>query len=194
MDAVDLARRRPLTARVRGLLVAVALVLLWMAPDRAAAHAALVGSDPRDGASLASAPATVTLTFDEAIAAPAYVVVTAPDGTRVDDGDAEPTDGTVTQRLVPSAAPEPGGRWTVAYRVVSVDGHAITGELTFTVEVDTGSGQPAAASAGSAAQSPAAADEQRPFWREHAGYLVLGTGIVLTAALLLLWPGRRRDA
>lgn len=192
MDAVVLPphRLRP-TSRVRALLIVVALVLFSVAPDRAAAHAALVRSDPADGASLSAAPNAVTLTFDVAIGRPAYAVVTAPDGTRVEVGDAEPLDATVTQRLDPSVAQEQAGRWTVAFRVVSVDGHPVSDQLSFTVEGDAGSKQAAAASA----SASAAADDEQPFWRVHAGYLTLGAGGLLVVALLLWWPaGRRRDA
>lgn len=192
---MDLARRRPPTLRVRALLVAVALVLLSSAPNRAAAHAALVGSDPRDGATLSAAPATVELSFDEEIATPAYVVVTAPDGTAAAAGPADVRGGTVTQRVDTSTVGGQAGRWRIAFRVVSVDGHAVSDELGFTVEGDAASSTPAAAAAGSATDANSSAAGEQPFWREPAGYLALGAGVVLIATLLLLWPvGRRRDA
>jgi len=186
---VHLIRRRRPAARARALLVATLTGLVLFTPDRASAHAALVDSDPPDGATLTSAPARVTLTFDEAIGRPAYVVVTAPDGTRVDVGAAEPVDATVTQRLDPSAAPAQAGRWTVAFRVVSVDGHPVSDELSFTVEGGPRSDRPAAyRTTGVLADEP-------PFWREHVGLIALGAGGVLIAALLVWWPtGRRRHA
>lgn len=187
MDAVELsASRRATTARVSALLVVLTSVLSWTVPDQASAHAGLVRSDPRDGASLVSAPDTVTLTFDEAIGSPAYVVVTTPDGTRADQGAAELDGGTVTQALHAPAAAAQSGRWTVAFRVVSVDGHPVSGELSFSVAGKRSGGTAAAATAS------AVAGGQTSPWSAHAGALVLGVSGLVAAALLLWWPGGGR--
>jgi len=120
-----------------GVLLAV-MSLVLIGQGRAAAHSELVDSDPADGASLSAAPSMVTLTFSEAVADPAFIVVTAPDGTRVSAGDADTLDDEVTQRLNASAAKTQAGSWTVAYRVLPTDGHPVTGELAFTVRADAG--------------------------------------------------------
>lgn len=190
---------------------ALALVLLCIRP--AAAHTELQSSNPEDGAKLAKPPPQVTLTFSEAVNEPAYVVVTAPDGTRVADGDAAILDDTVRQPLDAVDAEAQAGGWTVAYRVVSVDGHPITGELVFAVEAraDRTSSTPTTAapeedsSGGGAGHSDsgshhtahagAADHSQAAGWREYAHWLQLPLA-ALALGGLYLWslPRRRRDA
>lgn len=182
---------------------ALTLVLMCIWP--AAAHTELESSDPADGAMLAEAPAQVTLTFGEAVTEPAYVVVTAPDGTRVEDGDAAVLDETVRQPLdaVETAAQE--GSWTLAYRVVSVDGHPVTGELTFGVQtqpgrkdVNSSTGTPAPGAGGSGAADSNAAHAgheanhgEAAGWREYASWLQLPLA-ALALGGLYLWSSPRR--
>ena len=159
--------------------VALALCMLLTCPAApVSAHATLVGSDPEDGASLSSEPATVSVTFNEDVATPAQLQVTAPDGTRLAEG--EPTiDGpTVTQPVGTSGQ---AGEYTLAYRVVSADGHPVSGELTYDV---TSGERTAATSAG----------DDESFLERHGLHVALGAGAVLVAAVLLLWPWIRRRA
>lgn len=112
----------------------VALVALVVPASPAAAHAGLVGSDPADAATLAEAPQQVTLTFSEEVREPAYVFVTGPDGRTHETGEVEVVGAVTTQAVeVPEQS---AGDWSIAYRVVSSDGHPISGQLTFTVESD----------------------------------------------------------
>lgn len=184
-------------------LLALGSLALGVAP--ASAHASLTGSDPADGATLASAPATVSFTFNEDIRDPAYVVVDAGDQ-RVAEGQAEVDANVVTAQVDPDAA---AGTWTAAYRVVSVDGHAVTGEVTFDVEqgaaapadpsaTPTASASPsadAAATSGAAAESTqgesrAAADDGG-LWPPHTEHVVLAVALLAAAAGLVLWTRRR---
>lgn len=99
------------------------------------AHASLVSSDPDEGSTLDAAPTEVTLTFNEVVREPAFVVITAPDG-KQQELDKPTIDGeVVTQALDPDteAAIHPGGAWTLAYRVVSDDGHTVQGHVRFRV-------------------------------------------------------------
>ncbi len=97
----------------------------------AQAHSALVSSSPVDGAVLPSAPDQVVLTFNEdALSGGTVIALTGPDGAPV---GVEPT---VVRGPVVSAALPPlpdRGTYTVAYRVVSGDGHPETGSIRFTV-------------------------------------------------------------
>lgn len=110
------------------LLVGVLAVLATPLP--AEAHAALVSSDPKDGSTLAALPDQVSLTFDEAVDEPAFVSVTSPGGSTLVSGEASVFDTTVSQAL--GSAPDQG-TYTIAYRVTSLDGHPVTGTLTFNV-------------------------------------------------------------
>ncbi|WP_420122639.1 copper resistance CopC family protein [Nakamurella sp.] len=123
------ARARP-AAPARAALVAVLVLLATVGfALPAAAHASLVGSDPADGATLATAPARVTLTFDDALEDFGPVVtVTGPDGNQYQSGDAV-VDGVTLSTAVQSLPA--AGTYTVAYRVVSDDGHPVEGQLRF---------------------------------------------------------------
>ena len=168
------------------------LLLVLLAPVRAWAHAELVESDPAVGATLAAVPSTVTLTFSEEVAEPARIAVTAPNGTQVQDGDAAVTDATVTQSIKPQDTAESAGSWTVAYRVLSIDGHPVTGETTFTV--DDGSAPTTATESQAAAPSSSGSSDagKTTDWYTRATWLVVGIGVGLAA--ILAWALRRRHA
>lgn len=121
------------------LLCVVTLVVARPAP--ASAHARLVATSPADGASLTVAPEQVELTFDEAVAP-------VDDGTRLLVAGQDPVvlEATSRDAVVTAALPElpADARVVVAWRVVSSDGHPLSGLLTFTV------GSPSADSAAAA--------------------------------------------
>ncbi len=123
----------------------------------ASAHTELVGSTPADGAQI-DAATEVTLTFSEAVG-PEFsdVVVTGADGSTWQAGAAQVDGATVTQPLSPDI---PGGVYDVAWRVVSDDGHPVTGTLSVTVAAaaptaaSTGAPSTAASSTTVAAATP----------------------------------------
>lgn len=120
--------RRVLRAVAVTLLCGVGL-LLGTAP--AFAHTRLEGSDPADGASLSAAPQKVTLTFNEAIPAEfTTITVIGPDGTAYQTGPVTAGDDSVSTAVLPLG---PAGRYQVGYRVVSDDGHPVSGSLAFTM-------------------------------------------------------------
>lgn len=130
--------RRPSLPRTAGPVLAallLALVALLATAPRAAAHNSLLGTDPEDGATVATPPARVTLTFDQpAQAIGTEVVVLGPDGGTVSTGTPELVDSTVAQALADDL---PAGAYTVQWRVTSADGHPLSGELTFTASAPT---------------------------------------------------------
>ena len=112
-----------------GFLLALLLTLITAAPGLA--HDSLTDSSPADGDS-GPPPTELVLTFSGEIASVgAAVEATGPDGV-VSEGAPEVEGFTVTQ---PLAADLPAGAYQVAWRVTSSDGHPISGEYTFTVEV-----------------------------------------------------------
>ncbi|WP_327709954.1 copper resistance protein CopC [Streptomyces sp. NBC_00464] len=130
-------RRRPLT--VAGLLAALAGVvfgLLLAVAGPASAHAALTGSDPQDGAVVATAPKAVTLTFSEQVAmGEGSIRVLDPDGKRADTEDA-PRDlhsGSTVKYGVSLHTGLPDGTYTVAWQAVSADSHPVSGAFTFSI-------------------------------------------------------------
>jgi methionine-rich copper-binding protein CopC len=109
---------------------ALALVLLAL-PDAAGAHAVLVKSSPARRAVLGTPPTRVELVFNERLE-PAYstVSVWSSREVRVDDGAVAigPDDPRRLTVGVPSLA---AGRYTVKFRVLSVDGHVVEGTFPF---------------------------------------------------------------
>jgi methionine-rich copper-binding protein CopC len=125
--------------RLAGAAVVAAALLGWAAAP-AAAHSELVSSDPASGASLPGAPPVATLTFNEDIAGE-FTSVAVTIGAAAPAPAAATTVGpTVTVDLaaalaaLPPDTPAQSGPvgWTVAYRVVSADGHPIQGQVAFT--------------------------------------------------------------
>lgn len=95
-----------------------------------AAHATLLGVAPAGGSRLTVAPTRVVLTFDDTMRAPSTIVVTGPSG-RVDRGPTEVLDNTISVDVALEAEPAYVGRYRIAYRVVSADGHPVSGTSTF---------------------------------------------------------------
>lgn len=105
-------------------------VVLLVAAQAASAHAELVSTTPQDGATLEEPPAEVVLTFNEP-------VQLLDDSMRLfpGDGSAVPLDAHVSSSEVIASLPaELGdGSYALSYRVVSADGHPISGAITFTI-------------------------------------------------------------
>lgn len=120
--------------RILALVVAlVAVGLAW--PASAGAHATLQESRPANEEILSAGPEQVSLRFDE----PVTVVgsglrVFGPDGGRVDRGRAE-ADGATIGIDVDAAQ---RGTYTMSWRVLSEDGHNLSGSFVFHVGEKTG--------------------------------------------------------
>lgn len=121
--------------------MAAALVMLaaMFASGGARAHATLVGSEPKDGAVLATAPTGFRLTFNEPVAVTALKLVGAGGATAL----ALPQAGGAEVRIAAPAGPARGS-YALSYRVVSEDGHPVSGSIAFSI------GAPDAARAASA--------------------------------------------
>ncbi|MER7589551.1 copper resistance CopC family protein [Micromonospora sp. NPDC127501] len=121
----------------------------------AAAHNELTGSNPRDGARVASAPARVELRF---LAKPSptttKITITGPDN--VVAGGTPAFDGSrVRVPFKPAAA----GLYIVGYQLASSDGHPVKGEVRFTLTTGTAadpSASPSAAASAGPTGSPSA--------------------------------------
>lgn len=119
--------------RTAGLLAAVAagFTIAFGVAGPAAADASLVSSSPGNGASVAVAPPAVTFTFNELVQARlTTVTVTDAQGGAVPVAPVLADRATVIQPLPPGLAP---GGYVAAYRIVSADGHPVTGQIRFTV-------------------------------------------------------------
>ncbi|WP_062352772.1 copper resistance CopC family protein [Herbidospora yilanensis] len=166
-------------------LAVVAALLLPSAP--AAAHTSLRSSDPAENAQVAALP-KVTLEFSESVRFPA-VVLTGPDGERYENGKPRVDGRKVVQDVGPPSA-LPSGTYTIAYRVVSRDGHPVEGEIPFTYAPEPSGGlspsepgqpvvQAAAAPTPSATGNTVAPEESRqiPAWIWIVVFGIAGIGI-----------------
>ncbi|MET7709329.1 copper resistance protein CopC [Micromonospora sp. NPDC005413] len=122
----------------------------------AAAHNSLTGSDPRDGARVAKAPARIELRF-LAKPAPATTKITISGPDNVVAGGPPVFEGSrVRVPFKPAAA----GLYIVAYQLASSDGHPVKGEVRFTLTTGTAadpSASPSALPSGTTATPGAAA-------------------------------------
>ncbi|GLW07795.1 hypothetical protein Misp01_29250 [Microtetraspora sp. NBRC 13810] len=152
----------------------------------AQAHNVLIGSDPKDKATLSAAPERVTLEFDQPVRQGfTQVTVTGPGGARFDEGGPSVDRTKVSVAL---GAPGPAGEYVIGYRILSSDGHPVSGSLTFTTTTGgTGTGQPAAAApaaspVGGSGQNDLSAQATEASQNAGAGMAVLW--IVLALVLL----------
>ncbi|MFF0751124.1 copper resistance CopC/CopD family protein [Streptomyces sp. NPDC004267] len=123
-------------ALARLLLVAAALLgALLATAGPASAHAALTGSDPQDGAVVATAPKEVDLTFSEQVAMSGDSIrVLDPAGKRADTGEIRDRCSGSTVRYGVALLPGlPDGTYTVAWQTVSADSHPVSGAFTFSI-------------------------------------------------------------
>jgi copper resistance protein C len=134
VTAVRAPVRRGFPERTAALALALAAsVLLLAGPGLllgavpASAHASLVRVVPADGVTVQTAPTQVQLLFDENVRSPSTVVVTGPDGAAVQRGTVEVVDNSATVPVRVTSA----GTYHVVFRVLSADGHPVTGETTF---------------------------------------------------------------
>ena len=139
-------------------LVAIAPAFASSAPGTLPLHARLVSSAPADEATVDTA-GQVVLTFNETVN-PDFVAVrvAGPDGDEV-DGTPAVEGPTVSQ---PLTAPLAAGEHTVTYRVVSSDGHPISGTLTFTTTAAPTTPTPSATEASPTVASPPASATPTP--------------------------------
>jgi methionine-rich copper-binding protein CopC len=158
-----------------------ALVLVVVGRGAAEAHAELVSTSPEDGSRMASAPSSVSLTFGEDVDT-GFVAVRAPDDSMMTTSEPRISGPTMTADLEPS---DQRGRFTVAYRVVTGDGHPVTGQFSFTAT----EGRHAVHESGH--EDPPA---EESFVDRHGTLLVVGLALAVLAIGVMLAPltrGRR---
>lgn len=191
--------------RVVGALVVAVLAFIALTGTMppASAHVTFVGSDPSDGARLRTVPSRIVLQFSEELSPPAAVVLTGPEGSSAEAGKTR-IDGRrvlVDVDLADGASGE--GTYGVTFRVVSVDGHPVSGQVTFVVgdgPLEESPGDSGAAEVEADTPSdPAAADprgQARPAESDAPiswGQIQVGVPIVLfSLAALLAFLGRRQ--
>jgi copper transport protein len=151
------------------------------------AHAELLESSPIDNAVVAVPPQQARLRFNEAVTlTPQSIQLLDPNGDRVRIGAPDHADGKANTVAASLPADLGKGTYTVAWRVVSADSHAVSGAFRFSVgapsasftSVDDGAGQ----------VTPVVHAVGR-------GLAFLGLALVLGGAvfLVVLWPAGARN-
>ena len=117
-----------------GVALAIAATALGALAPAAGAHATLEQTHPERGAVLETPPKEVSLGFDEPVEA-AFGALRVFDGKgkQVKTGPLRRPGGRSTELAVSLPASLPQGAYTATYRVVSADGHPVSGGLTFQV-------------------------------------------------------------
>jgi copper resistance protein C len=119
----------------RALSVAVSVALAGIVlsvPAPAFAHSQLVSTKPAGGATLTESASSVSLTFNEPVKQRfSTIVVNGPGAVSYSRGNVRVIDNTAYQDVYALRS----GSYTVAWRVVSADGHPVSGEFAFTVSL-----------------------------------------------------------
>ncbi len=120
--------------------LAVGLVLAALAlPASASAHAYLIKTVPAASVILDSPPATVQLTYDEAVEPRfAIISVTSATGQQETTGPVARSPGNPDTLVVPVRHGLPQGWYLIYWRAISVDGHPVQGAFTYAVGPDPG--------------------------------------------------------
>ena len=118
----------------RQLVAALAILVgvLALGTTAASAHATLESSSPADGQSVLTSPSEIRITFSEAVTtiSGALSVLNA-DGKTVDVGNTEVVGGRTL--VAPISETLSDGTYVATYRVLSADGHPVSGSILFGV-------------------------------------------------------------
>jgi methionine-rich copper-binding protein CopC len=173
-----------LKTSARGSLVTTVVVVLlaaltsvtWASP--AAAHDRLIGTTPSENAILNTAPTTIMLTFNrDVLKAGSTIAVIDPTGSQV-PMPATVVDGPRVSSTPPALTTR--GTYTVKYRVIGSDGHALTGTFPFSIGVVT---------AISTTESVVADDHSH-----HVPLIVTGVAVAFVLGVMGVIVSRRRQS
>ncbi|MEU1754165.1 copper resistance CopC family protein [Micromonospora matsumotoense] len=198
--------RVPRLARAVPVLIGVALGVALLPATPAFAHNSLTGSNPANGAKVATAPAKVELRFLAKLDPErTKITVVGPDNIPADGGAPAFSGSRVSVPFSPGAA----GLYIVGYQLPSSDGHPVKGEVRFTLTTGTAAAPPSPSATPSASTAPATTTPSSPAPASPSttpvaaadtgdtgrGWLWAVGGLVLLAALATgLFLRRRRTA
>ncbi|WP_054248158.1 copper resistance CopC family protein [Rhodococcus opacus] len=174
-------------------LLAVTATALLLGAGSAQAHSELISSSPAADSVLDFGPPGVELVFNQNIQNQfVNVSVTAPDGTQVGQGEPSVQGAKV---LLPVVDGIGSGQYTVGYRVISEDGHPITGTYSFTLALPA----PPVSQAGAAAPAPqapaqVAADTEQSGSGSSLVLPILGgvVAVLFVTGIVIVLRGERR--
>lgn len=179
-------------ARMIATVVGIVILGVFFTAGPASAHNVLVSSNPSDGTVLDTAPEEVSFTFDQPIKDfdPALRVF-GPGGNEFTSDGPTVLGNTISAPMDAG----PAGEYRAVYRVVSADGHPVSGQITFTLSesaAGTATGTPT--TDGEAGDDPAADDSEAA---ESGGlgvwlWVIVGAAVVLVVVALVITMRPRR--
>ena len=121
---------------MRQKIAAISAVIALISPLPAQAHTSLVSSVPIKNSTIKAMPKTIAMTFDDKLIKIAgknvsKFSVVGPDGKEIKLGPI-----TLTNQIISAAVLEPKpkpGVYKINYRVISGDGHPVSGTIKFTL-------------------------------------------------------------
>lgn len=168
--------------RIGSVVLALALVLT---ATPVYSHSQVVGSNPEDGATVAALPEMVEVEFSENLSQPAFIAVVAPNGDILETNTS--IDGNVVRATVERSDQQ--GEYALNFRVVSADGHPITGSVRFKVESQATDASPNPESKNDEAFDTGSESDGTSSWFFIAiAVVVVGWGVAAA-----LWWMQRRD-
>ncbi|HKU98392.1 MAG TPA: copper resistance protein CopC [Vineibacter sp.] len=121
-------------------MITLAMLVLTAAAGDALAHAALLRTEPADGAVVAEAPTRFSLTFNEPVS-PLVLKLVRPDGSTLDLQKPSQDGATLAVEAPGDIA---SGTHVLSWRVVSEDGHPVAGAVVFSVRTQSAVARPVA--------------------------------------------------
>ncbi|WFE53133.1 copper resistance CopC family protein [Micromonospora sp. WMMD1155] len=180
---------RPTVVRLGAAVLALVVALLIPASP-AWAHNTLRSAAPVQESTLASAPTEIVLEFVERLD-PTFTTIVLTDAAKRKIPTGDPVVGGAKGSVQLTGA-LPNGTYTVAYRVVSTDGHPVQGSYPFTVADPNSSAAPIVSTPTDAAP---AASSVEPGGGPNVGILVAGAvlAVLVVVGAGLLWRRARRQ-
>ena len=182
-----------------GASLLVAGVALLSAATPAMAHAELKSSDPARGASLATPPTQVKLTFSGPVTLAADPIqITGPENAKWTVGRAEVAGAVVT---APVQAVGPVGEYTLRYKVIFEDSHESSGTVKFNLSAPAAPPSSSSAAAPASSVAPATSANPAPQAGETTPegllpvwvWIVLAVAVVAAGLVVALRLTRRKD-
>ena len=179
-------------------------VLLFIAPTSAAAHDEFLSSYPEAGSTIGTSPTEITLSFSgELLTDSGSAVIEVLDAEGQNIAIDPPVIATVT--ATQNVSPDPSaGLFTVRWKVVSSDGHPISGEFNYTVEALTIGPTPGATATPTTSATPTQITETETAETGGRGQttgggeflpvaaVLTGVGVVGATVIIVLMMGRER--
>ncbi len=180
----------------RFLVVSFLLSILITSLSTANAHSRLMSSDPSSGQILDQISQVMTLTFNEDLIEIEGEQVNTLQLNYVDSGEDSALEVNISGPDIVGSVPAgtyPAGKYELSYRVVSADGHPISGVIPFSTSEVTAISQPEPIAVTSEAPISDSPSEENVVTGRSAQLLYLVTMVIAGGIFLLRQNKRRKE-